>query len=60
MPNWMTQVGDTGVVNYADTSWGGQYSENSIGGGKWFMEVQAIDTTGLLTASTGIWVYIRP
>jgi hypothetical protein len=60
MPNWMTQVGDTGVVNYADTSWGGQYSENSIGGGKWFMEIEAIDTTGLLTASTGIWVYIRP
>ena len=60
MPNWMTQVGETGVVNYADTSWGGQYSENSIGGGKWFMEIEAIDTTGLLTASTGIWVYIRP
>lgn len=60
LPNWMTQVGDTGVVNYADTSWGGQYSNNSIGGGKWFMEVEAIDATGLLSASTGIWVYIRP
>jgi hypothetical protein len=60
MPNWMTQVGTTGVVNYTDTTWGGQYSENSIGGGNWFMEIEAIDTTGLLTASTGIWVYIRP
>jgi hypothetical protein len=60
MPNWMTQVGDTGVVNYADTSWGGQYSENSIGGGNWFMEIEAIDASGLLSASTGIWVYIRP
>jgi hypothetical protein len=60
LPSWMTQSGDSGAVTYTSASWGGQWSDNSIGGGRWAINVQAIDASGLLSASTSIWVYIRP
>jgi len=60
LPFWMTQSGDTGTVNYTNVQWGGKNSDNTIGGGVWNIEVQAIDSTGLLTTETSIWLYVRP
>lgn len=60
LPPWMTQVGDTGTVNYTNVKWGGKNSSNSIGGGAWNIQIQAIDSTGLLTTETSIWLYAKP
>lgn len=59
LPLWMEQSGTTGTLNYTNVQWGGKNSENTIGGGVWSIQVQAIDSTGLLTTETSIWLYVR-
>lgn len=60
LPLWMAQSGSTGTVDYTNVQWGGKNSDNTIGHGVWDIQVQAIDSSGLLTTETAIWLYIRP
>lgn len=59
LPSWAAQSGSTAIVNYTDAKWGGKGSNNTIGEGLWFIEVQAIGSDPELTTSTFIYLYIN-
>ncbi len=60
LPSWASQDGTTGTINYTDACWGTENSDVCIGDGIWDIQVQAIDSSGLIKSEGNFYLRVGP